>query len=54
MKRFKIIAALALCAPMLVVAAEPAVQSANAEMAKIDAGEFIMGSNKVDRSKKSR
>jgi len=53
MKRFKIIAALALCAPMLVVAAEPAVQSANAEMAKIDAGEFIMGSNKVDRSKKA-
>ncbi len=53
MKCFKIMAALALCVPMLAVAAEPAMRSANADMSKIDAGESIMGSNKVDRSKKA-
>ena len=53
MKRFKIILAWVLCVPMWALAAEPAAQGSHAAMAQIDAGEFIMGSNKVDRSKKA-
>lgn len=56
MKCFKIMLALAWSVPMLAVATEDAhtaMHSVNADMVWIDAGAFIMGSNKVDRSKKS-
>lgn len=48
MKRFiKMVVISVLCAPVLPVSA------ADVGMVKVDAGEFVMGSNKVDRSKKA-
>lgn len=52
MRRFKLMVAMALCMPMLSVVAGDNHAFVDADMSKIEAGEFTMGSNKVDRSKK--